>query len=84
MNVVESYLPLVKKMGLDVEEFKMKFASQEMKTAVRADFDFAGSIGVRGFPSMVLKKGEEYILISNGYTSSDKIIKSVERVLSNN
>ena len=81
MNVVGSYLPLVKKMGLDVEEFKTKFASEEMKAAVRADFDFAGSIGVRGFPSMVLKKGEEYILISNGYTSSEKIIKSVERVL---
>jgi len=81
MNVVESYLPLVKELGLDVEEFKTKFASEEMKAAVRADFDFAGSIGVRGFPSIVLKKGEEYILISNGYTSSEKIIKSVERVL---
>ena len=81
MNVVETYLPLVKEMGLDVEEFKTKFASEEMKKAVKADFEFAGSIGVRGFPSMVLKKGEEYILISNGYTSSDKIIKSVERVL---
>jgi len=81
MNVVETYLPLAKKMGLDVDEFKQKFASEEMKAAVKADFAFAGSIGVRGFPSMVLKRGEEYILISNGYTTSDKIIKSVERVL---
>jgi len=81
MNVVETYLPLVKEMGLDVEEFQQKFASEEMKTAVKSDFDFAGSIGVRGFPSMVLKKGEEYILISNGYTTSEKIVKSVERVL---
>ena len=81
MNVVESYLPLVKEMGLDVEEFKQKFASEEMKAAVKADFEFAGSMGVRGFPSMVLKIGEEYVLISNGYTSAAQIVKSVERVL---
>ena len=81
MNVVESYLPLVKEMGLDIEEFKQKFASEEMKAAVKADFEFAGSIGVRGFPSMVLKQGEDYVLISNGYTSAAEIVKSVERVL---
>lgn len=81
MNVVESYLPLVKEMGLDVNEFKTKFASEEMKRAVKADFEFAGSIGVRGFPAMVLKKGEEYIMISNGYTTAAQIVKSVERVL---
>ncbi|MGK0364983.1 MAG: putative protein-disulfide isomerase [Saprospiraceae bacterium] len=81
MNVVESYLPLVKEMGLNGEEFKQKFASEEMKTAVKADFELAGRMGVRGFPAMVLKHGEEYILISNGYTSADKIVNSVERVL---
>jgi len=81
MNVVGSYLPLVKEMGLDVEEFKTKFASEDMKNAVKADFELAGRMGVRGFPSMVLLKDGQYILISNGYTKADRIVTAVERAL---
>lgn len=81
MNTVESYLPLVKKYGLDPEEFKEKFASEAMKALVKVDFQLSESMGVRGFPSLILRKGEDYYLVSNGYTTADLIVKAVSRVL---
>jgi protein-disulfide isomerase-like protein with CxxC motif len=44
---------------------------------VRADFEKAAAMGVRGFPTVVLKKGEEYILISNGYLEGERVAKMV-------
>lgn len=78
MSTVETYTELATKYGVDAEKFTSLFISEKMKNAVRADFEKSSAMGVRGFPTMVLKKGEAYILISNGYLEGDKVVKMVE------
>ncbi len=80
-NLVESYLPLVEEMGLDAETFKALFESDKGKEAVRADFVQSGEMGIRGFPTIVLQKGEEFFLIANGYAESEKLITWIEKML---
>lgn len=78
MGEVATYLELAKKYKVDTVKFKTLFESEKMKNAVRADFERAAAMGVRGFPTMVLKKDDQYFLISNGYLEADKVIKQVE------
>lgn len=78
MGVVETYVELAKKYEVDIDQFKILFTSDEMKTAAREDFVKSGEMGVRGFPTVILQKGDKLILISNGYMEGDKLVRQVE------
>jgi len=78
MSATATYSELATKYGVDADKFAALFVSEKMKNAVRADFEKSSAMGIRGFPTMVLKKGEEYILISNGYLEGDKVVRMVE------
>ena len=80
-NDVETYLELVDQFGVDREKFKIMFESEGMKQAVKKDFEMAASMGVRGFPSVVLQDGDQYFLISNGYTTAKNIESNVTHQL---
>ncbi|MEO0777322.1 MAG: DsbA family protein [Bacteroidota bacterium] len=73
----ETYFPLVAPYGISAEDFQRAFESEEMKTKIKADFQFAADLGVRGFPSLVLKRGEDYLLVSNGYLRAERILQSI-------
>ena len=77
---IGNYKELVKKYGVDFEEFKAQFLSAEIYDLTKADFRYAQQLGIRGFPSMVYKKGEEYFLLSNGYAKADQIINSIKKM----
>ena len=57
------------------------FESEEMKQAVRKDFETAASLNVRGFPTVLLKRDDQYSLISNGYTTAKNIEANVKHQL---
>ena len=76
-NDINTYLDLAKQFDMDPAKFKALFESDEMKNAVRKDFEKAGELGVRGFPSMILKNKDGYTLIANGYMSAERIIQLV-------
>ncbi len=77
VHLAETYFPLVEKYGIDAADFKRAFDSAEMKEKIKDDFKYSAAMGVRGFPSIVLKKGDEYLLVANGYLTADRILKSI-------
>ncbi len=80
-NLTETYMEVAKKFNLDKNDFKNLFESEEMKNAVRGDFTRSAEMGVRGFPTVILKKDEELFLLTNGYTEAENIIRKVEQVI---
>lgn len=82
-NEVVAYLELAQEIGIDAETFKKEFSSEAMKEAVKADFAAAGQLGVRSFPTLVLKKGEQYYLVSSGYDQAERIVTKVKEMLKN-
>ncbi len=78
MHLPESYKSTCEELGIDFDEFKSKFESERMKLAVKDDFLKAGEMGVRGFPSLVLQKDGQYILIANGFAKSEDLLKRLE------
>lgn len=78
---IQTYLDIAKSFDIDEKAFQKEYESEAMKQASRDDFATSGEMGIRGFPSMVLKKGDQLYLISNGYTKAAKIIETVRAQL---
>lgn len=66
---------------IDFHQFQQKFLSQEYKQLVNKDFMFAQQMGIRGFPSVVLKKGEEYHAVTMGYSNYDRMNEILQKIM---
>ena len=53
--------------GIDSTRFRTLFTDPELKNETVGDFMFSTNLGIRGFPSVVLKCDDEYRLLTIGY-----------------
>lgn len=53
--------------GIDEALFRSAFDDEDVKRETMEDFVFSTSLGIRGFPSVVLKNEDEYRLLTIGY-----------------
>lgn len=63
--------------GLERPEFLARFASEHMKQATRQDFATARSLGIRGFPTVLLARDGDLTLVASGYTRSGKMLETL-------
>lgn len=80
-NETATFVSIAEQYNINGQEFRTKFESKEFKDLTRQDFMDAQGMGVRGFPTVLLKTGDEFQLISNGYTASENIIRKVDKLL---
>lgn len=74
---VNAYIDLAKKFELNVDDFREELLSEKNRQETEDDFQKAMSHGVQGFPSVLLKKEDEGILISRGYLDYDDFLMNV-------
>jgi len=79
-NLVEFYQPICKELDIDFADFKTFFNSTEAKELTQKDFVINREWGIRGFPSVVVRKGKKLHLIANGYASFEDLKKQLEEV----
>jgi len=79
-NETATYLDLVEDFGVDRETFRQAFESEEWKAKIKEDFQYAATLGVRGYPTLVLQKGKDLYLLSNGYTKAKNVIAKISNV----
>ena len=71
-------------MGINRLDFEELFESVSLKSKVKEDFEIAQKMGVRGFPSMVLKYKDKYYWVSRGYQESPQLIRQIDEILDGN
>ena len=79
-NKLKTYLDLAKEFNFDLSTFQKTFESDEAKYQTKQDFALAQQMGIKGFPSLVLKKGGKFTLIANGYREAEMIEKTILEV----
>ena len=79
---INTYLGIAKELEIDESAFKSMFNSADATAATNQDFELAGQMGVRSFPTLILKKGEEYFLLAQGYQTSDVLIRGMNQLMS--
>ncbi len=78
---IDTYKAIARSFGLDEETFVKHFQSDDIKAATKMDFALSQQIGIRGFPSLVLKQGTDYSLLANGYLKAEKIERSIRKAM---
>jgi len=64
---VEFYASICEALDIDFKQFSKLFDSAEMRKATQEDFARSREWGVRGFPTIIYRKGDELFLVANGY-----------------
>ena len=67
INKLETFLEVAEELKIDCQKFAEIFESEEAKYATKTDFQLSSEVGIKGFPSVVIKLGKQLYMISNGY-----------------
>ncbi len=79
-NLSNTYLEIAKKFNFDLNKFEVLFHSDAIKEETRTDFQITQDMGIKGFPSLVLKKDGKYALVANGFDSAENITDRIENL----
>lgn len=79
-NHLATYLPIAEAFELDTEKYASLFQSERIKEETKRDFQLAQEMGIKGFPSLVLKKNGQFSLIANGYNTAEQIEKIIAQI----
>jgi putative protein-disulfide isomerase len=79
-NKTETFVAVATKMGLDAIKFKELFEADNTKYLTTEDFGLSQQMGIKGFPSIILKKKGKFTLIANGYKEAEKIEETILEV----
>jgi len=77
----ESFIKPANDIGISEEDFSETFNDPNIINETINDFIYAQNLGVTGFPSIVLKKGEEMFLISSGYKKASDMLEVIRKTL---
>ncbi|WP_426416577.1 DsbA family protein [Aestuariirhabdus sp. LZHN29] len=67
--------------GVDGARFAEALASDAMRARTRADYELSASLGIQGFPTLALKRDQQWIGISQGYLPWDSLQTRMEAAL---
>jgi putative protein-disulfide isomerase len=81
LNDAATYRSLAAEFQLDQDEFMRKFTDSAYKARTNREFDEVKRLGVRGFPSLVLRKGNKIEVITRGYESYPSVKSKLDKVL---
>jgi putative protein-disulfide isomerase len=73
-NDVDAYVQLAIKLGLDGQAFHKKFQHRQSRGDAYSEFDLAGAMGVKSFPTVIAKMNNKLYLVTSGYANADKMI----------
>lgn len=77
----EFYRELCNRFDVDYRLFLDRFRSEEVRKETHDEFLLNRNWGVRGYPAVLLKRGEKLYSVSNGYSEADQMKKQVEFIL---
>ena len=81
LNEPTTYEPLLEPFGVDAAEFVRRWAAPETAQAARQEFAAVARIGVRGFPTAVVRVGEQGYVLARGYQPYEQLCAGLEQLL---
>ena len=60
----------------------LPFESEEAKYVTKTDFQLSSEMGIKGFPSVVIKLGKQFYMIANGYrevADLEEVYKNIQK-----
>lgn len=80
-NKAETFVEIANNLGLSVEKFKSLYESEDMKQKVKQEFQLAQDLNATGFPTVILRDGEDYYLMSQGYMKANVLEQGIRELI---
>ena len=80
MRSEATFIEIAKEFGLNAKDFAEKFNSEEARYNTRSDFQLAAEMGVKGFPSVVVRHNGQLYLAANGYRESANLLQIITNI----
>ena len=81
LNALTTYEPLLESLGLDIAEFGRRWAAPETAQAAQQEFAAVARIGIQGFPTAVVRIGEQGYVLARGYQPYEQLRAGLEQLL---
>ncbi|MDO7846894.1 DsbA family protein [Hymenobacter sp. M29] len=81
LNDPSTYNDLLAPFGVDVVEFQRRWAAPESARAAQQEFAAVARIGVEGFPTAVVRIGEQGYVLARGYQPYEQMRAGLEQLL---
>jgi putative protein-disulfide isomerase len=78
---VDFYQPICATLGIDFQAFSDLFSSPETMAATQAEFQMNRQWGVTGYPTVVVRKDEKFLVVAQGYATFEQMWARVEAIL---
>lgn len=76
---MDGFAHIAERFGISKDWFDKTITDPEVLQIVENEFNMIAKMGVKGFPTLLLRKGEEMEVISRGYQSYQQIYPLVKR-----
>jgi putative protein-disulfide isomerase len=82
LNNPTTYNALLASFGVDVVAFQQRFATSEAVRATQQEFAAVARIGIEGFPTAVVRIGEQGYVLARGFQPYEQLRAGLEQLLS--
>jgi putative protein-disulfide isomerase len=82
VTAIDTLADLARASDVDGDAFASVFSAPEVVDATRADFTLAATIGVGGFPSVILQDDTKYAWLTQGYQPLANVAPQIDHWLS--
>lgn len=80
MRSEKTFIEIAKEFGLDTAVFTQKFNSEEARYNTRSDFQLAAEMGIKGFPSVIVRHNGQLFLAANGFRDTEGLLKIISGI----
>ena len=81
LNQAATYLPLLEPFGVDSAAFLRRWVAPETARAAQQEFAAVARIGVQGFPTLVVRIGEQGYVLARGFQPYEQLRAGLEQLL---
>jgi len=81
LNNSATYEALLVPFGVDAAAFRRRFAAPETARATQQEFAAVARIGVQGFPTSIVRVGEQGYVLARGYQPYEQLRQGLEQLI---
>ncbi|QIX60809.1 DsbA family protein [Hymenobacter sp. BT18] len=81
LNLLNTYEPLVTKLGVSWPEFLLRWELPTSRQAVQQEFAAVARLGVQGFPMCILRVGSQGYVLARGYQPYATLLDGIQQAL---
>jgi len=83
LNQAETYVTLLEEFDLDTDSFMDLYHSDAIAADLQKEFEWCKNAGATGFPTLLLRIGDEVSLMARGYRPYDTVESHLHHLINN-